>query len=191
MSAKTIHLIRHAQSEHNARVREVSDEDTVRYDPAMRDAPLTALGHAQAQALAEDMAALHELELVVTSPLTRAIQTMTHAFRGHRAPRVVERLHREHLDSFCDVGRAPAELARTFPALTFGHLNNPWWHTEPDHEGPFAREPMPVLQHRVQTFADWLAARPETTIAVIGHGTFLRMLTDVTFDNVQRVVIRL
>ena len=191
MSAKTIHLIRHAQSEHNARVRAVPDEDTVRYDPAMRDAPLTAIGHAQAQALADDMAALPEVELVVTSPLTRAIQTMTHAFRAHRAPRVVEHLHREHLDSFCDVGRAPADLSQAFPALSFAHLDNPWWHTDPDDDGPFAREPIPVLERRVQTFADWLAARPETTIAVIGHGTFLRTLTDVTFDNAQRVVIRL
>lgn len=191
MSAKTIHFIRHAQSEHNARVLNAPDEEAIRMDPALRDAPLTPLGHRQALALGEEVAALHEVELVVTSPLTRAAQTTLAAFARHPAPRIVEQLHREHLDSFCDVGRSPDRLASDFPMLRFDHLDDPWWHVVPDHDGPFAREPLSALERRVAAFADWLAARPESTIAVVGHGTFLRMLTGHSFANAQRIETRL
>lgn len=190
MTAKTIHFIRHAQSAHNARVLEATNEESVRLDPALRDARLTALGEAQAAALRDGIAALQGIELVVTSPLTRAIQTTLAAFDGHPAPRLVEQLHREHQDSFCDIGRAPAALAADFPVLRFDHLDDPWWHEDPAHDGPFARETLDALQRRVSAFRDWLSDRPERSLAVVGHGTFLRLLTDVPFANAQRVVVR-
>ncbi len=190
MSAKTVHFIRHAQSAHNARVQEVPDEDMARNDPALRDAPLSSLGQNQAAALQSEIAGLREIELVVTSPLTRAIQTTLAAFDGHPAPRLVEALHREHQDSFCDIGRPPAALALDFTSLRFDHLENPWWQEDPEHGGPFLRESLSSLERRVAAFADWLSARPEQTVAVVGHGTFLRTLTGHPFDNAQRVMMR-
>lgn len=191
MPKKTIHLIRHAQSRHNARVLEVPEENMARMDPALRDAPLTELGFQQAQRLAEELTALREIELVVTSPLTRAIQTTLAAFGNHPAPRIVEHLHREHQDSFCDIGRSPAELKAEFPMLHFDHLDDPWWQVAPEHEGPYLRETMASLEIRVATFSNWLAARPEQTIAVVGHGTFLRTLTRNAFANAERLVVRM
>ena len=192
MSArKTIHLIRHAQSAHNERVLELPDEDIARFDPALRDAPLTELGHRQAQALADDVAAQEDIELVVTSPLTRAIQTTLTAFGDHPAPRIVAALHREHQDSFCDIGRSPAHLAAEFPMLDFDHLDDPWWHVDPTTDGPFLRETLECLSMRVAAFSDWLRARPEECIAVVGHGTFLRTLSKHRFANAERIVIRL
>lgn len=191
MPSKQIHLIRHAQSAHNARALEVPDEEVVRLDPAMRDAPLTPLGQAQAQALAEEVAGLHQIELIVTTPLTRAIQTMLAAFRDHPAPRLVEPLHREYLDSFCDVGRPPAALAVDFPMLRFDHLDDPWWYVAQSGNAPFAREDHSHFEARIEGFRHWLAARPEHTIAVVGHSTFLRRLTGMPFANAQRVVVTL
>lgn len=191
MPEKQIHLIRHAQSEHNARAQMVADEDVVRMDPALRDAPLTTLGHAQAHALAQEVAGLPQIELVVTSPLTRAIQTMLAAFGDHPAPRLVEPLHREHLDSFCDVGSPPAVLSAAFPTLRFDHLDDPWWYVTQNAPPPFAREDIDHFEARVAAFRHWLAARPETTIAVVGHGTFLRRMTGIPFANAQRVIMTL
>lgn len=190
MPRKTIHLIRHAQSQHNARVLEVPDENIARMDPGLRDARLTPLGHQQAQSLAPEISNLLEIELVVTSPLTRAIQTTLAAFANHPAPKIVEHLHREHQDSFCDIGRSPAQLKAEFPMLEFDHLDDPWWEVALDHEGPYLRETMASLQLRVATFSDWLAARPEQTIAVVGHGTFLRTLTQNPFANAERLIIQ-
>ena len=191
MSGKTIHFIRHAQSMHNARVLEVPDEDIARRDPSLRDAPLTALGLRQAQGLAAEVTQLREIELVITSPLTRAIQTTLNAFADHPARRIVEHRHREHQDSFCDIGRAPEHLAADFPMLRFDHLDNPWWQEAPEHDGPYLREPLEELARRVEVFVDWLQARPEQTIAVVGHGTFLRTLTGKVFANAERFVFRL
>lgn len=195
MPPKHIHLIRHAQSEHNARALSVPDEEVVRRDPGMRDAPLSALGHAQAQALAAEISALPQIELVVTTPLTRAIQTMLAAFANHPALRLVEPLHRECLDAYCDIGRAPAALAADFPLLRFDHLPDPWWHTSTSATDPaappFAREDHATLDHRISAFRAWLAARPEREIAVIGHSSFLRRMTGRDFANAQRIVLPL
>lgn len=191
MPAKTIHFIRHAQSLHNARVLEVPDEDIARRDPSLRDAPLTELGHSQARALTAEVTQLQDVEIVITSPLTRAIQTMLTAFADHPARRIVEHRHREHQDSFCDIGRAPDQLAAEFPMLRFDHLENPWWSEVPYHDGPYLREPLDQLAHRVEVFADWLQTRPEQTIAVVGHGTFLRTLTGKVFANAERFVFHL
>lgn len=49
---------------------------------------------------------------------------------------------------------------------------------------------MAALQRRVASFSDWFVARPEQTIAVVGHGTFLRTLIRNTFANAQRLVIQ-
>lgn len=185
MPVKRIHFIRHAQSQHNARAATAPDEDLLRRDPTLRDAPLTELGHQQALALAAEVSRLRQIELVVVSPLTRAIQTTLAAFHDHPAPRLVQALHREHLDSWCDIGQSPAALAHAFPMLDFDHLDDPWWHVG-DGAEPYVQEPIEALDRRVSTFADWLRARPEGCIAVVGHGTFLRRLTGEGFANAQR-----
>lgn len=191
MSTKRIHFIRHAQSEHNARAAQVSDEDVLRRDPSLRDAPLTALGHAQAAALASEVSGLPEIELVVVSPLSRALQTTLAVFAQHPAPRFVQPLHREMQESFCDIGRSPGVLAADFPQFDFAHLDDPWWHNDTADGAPYPREPLDAFEARVTAFADWLSGRPETCIAVVGHGTFLRRLTGTVFDNAQRVELPL
>jgi broad specificity phosphatase PhoE len=172
--------IRHGESTFNAAHRATG------IDPGHRDARLTAKGEAQAH---EARSALRDIpfELVVVSPLTRAIQTAAILFDGHPSePRLlVEVLHRECQESSCDVGRAASELAAEFPHLDVGHLPEVWWHAE---EGcamtlGLPIEPRPLFDRRVAGFRDWLRARPERTIAVVGHGTFFYHLTGTFLEN--------
>ncbi|MBL4916839.1 histidine phosphatase family protein [Szabonella alba] len=176
------HFIRHAQSHHNALARPGEP------DPMVRDAALTDLGHRQAQALGAEIGDAEGIELVVISPFTRTIQTGLHAFTGSKAPRVILDLHREHLDSYCDVGSDPAALAQSFPDLDFSQLRNPWWYVDPASDAPYAKEPPEMLAERVGAFAAWLKARPEQTIAVVSHGTFLWHLTGHRFANAERLI---
>jgi glucosyl-3-phosphoglycerate phosphatase len=87
--SKTINFIRHAQSTFN----EVFDQTGI--DPLHFDSRVSAAGHQQI-AVAGEVLANFEAELVVTSPLTRAIETALGLFAG-RAPVLVEALHRERL----------------------------------------------------------------------------------------------
>jgi broad specificity phosphatase PhoE len=179
---QVFHFIRHGQSQHNAVARPGGP------DPMLRDARLTDLGQRQAAALGAELGSAPGIDLVVISPLTRAIQTAVAAFAASPAPRLIHHLHRERLDHYCDVGRPPEELAREFPGLAFDHLPDPWWHVNPSDGAPYSCEPEDVLLQRVGDFAAWLKSRPETTIAIVGHGTFLNRLTGHSFDNAERLI---
>ena len=183
MTAKTVHLIRHGQSIFNAAFDAVT-----RIDPMVFDAPLTPTGREQAAALRAEAHGLG-VEIVVTSPLTRAIETTLAAFGPDHAPIRVEALHRERLEHSGDVGRSPLELARDFPLLAFDHLDDQWWHTDFSHPRAIVVEPEPTLLARVERFRAWLVARPERVIAVVGHGTFLHRLTGCHFRNCERLTI--
>ena len=181
MKPKTILCIRHAESTFNAAWR--ADPR----DPLHFDARLSAVGEEQVR---HARAALlrHPVELVITSPLTRALQTTVGLFAGHpSAPRVeVSAVLRERVENSCDLGRSPAELAADFPSLEFAHLDGVWWHAEgvPDHRG-ICVEPVPVVQARVAEFREYLAGRPESVIALVGHGTFMSYLTGRVLANCE------
>ncbi|TXH32271.1 MAG: histidine phosphatase family protein [Rhodospirillaceae bacterium] len=176
----TIHLIRHGQSTFNAHYEATGE------DPMHFDAPLSEIGHRQVAATREALAS-QPFDLVIASPLTRAIQTASGIF-GTRAPIVVDALHREWLNSSCDIGRSVRDLAADFPTLDFAHLSDPWWHVDgPLCEHGFAREPEHVLLDRVASFKDMIAARAEKRIAVIGHGDFFYRLVGRQLKNCEVV----
>ncbi|TLU74338.1 histidine phosphatase family protein [Lichenicoccus roseus] len=179
MTPRTILCIRHGQS--TANVAWENDAE----DPLQIDARLTAKGEAQVRAARERLR--HEpVELVITSPLTRALQTSTGIFADHpnRPPILVEPLHREFQENSGDVGRPASLLAREFPHLSLSHLPEVWWHAEgePDHRGIHV-EPPHRLQDRLARFRALLASRPERTIAVVGHATFFWHLTGEMLEN--------
>jgi broad specificity phosphatase PhoE len=184
---KTIHCIRHGQSTFNAHWLESKT------DPMHVDARLSELGHRQVAERAPDLRQ-YAYELIVTSPLTRAIQTTEGLFKDHpgRPPLLVEPLHRECLDNSCDVGRARADLLADFPHLNLDHLSEVWWHDEGERdERGFVVEPVQVFERRVEDFREWLRARPESLIAVVGHGTFFRQLTGQVLNNCEVAVLTL
>jgi glucosyl-3-phosphoglycerate phosphatase len=174
--SRTVLLIRHGESTFNAAYREPG------VAPLHIDARLTETGLAQV-AKARETLRNTPVDLVVVSPLTRALQTALGIFADHpsRPTLLVEALHREHGYSSCDVGRAPALLAAEYPSLRFDHLPETLWEDdahcpEPDERG-IRVEPIEACHARVERFRAWLDARPERAMAVVGHGTFFHHLT--------------
>ncbi|HEY5863390.1 MAG TPA: histidine phosphatase family protein [Casimicrobiaceae bacterium] len=179
--ASTVLCIRHGESTFNAAWAANPA------DPLHWDARLSALGREQVRQ-ARDVMLRHPVEVVLVSPLTRAIETAVGLFREHpSAPsmRVVPLL-RERVENSCDVGRAPAELAAEFPGLDFAHLPPVWWHAEgeADHRG-ICVEPEAVVRARVAEFRASLRAQEERVIAIVAHGTFLRHLTGRALANCE------
>ena len=185
--ATRIVCIRHGESTFNAH------HAATGRDPGHIDARLSERGHDQV-ATARTRLRDVPFELVVTSPLTRALQTTAGIFSDHPAkPAVlVEVLHRECQESSCDIGRAASALAREFPDFRVDHLPETWWYAEGE-AGPegWHVEPRDRFDARVVGFREWLRARPERTIAVVGHGTFFYHLTGQWLANCETVEIDL
>jgi broad specificity phosphatase PhoE len=197
--SKLAHLIRHGESTFNAAYRETGE------DPIDYDAPLSPTGHRQV-ALGRAAFDALAIDLVVTSPFTRTIQTALGLF-GHRdVAIVVEALHCERLGASCDIGRPPAALRAAFPDLAFDHLDDPWWYVDgtastgfeipaSGRGGPigttFGLEPMTRLQTRIAAFRDWLKARPEPAIAAVGHATFFAEMTGHMMQNCEYLSVEI
>ncbi len=175
---KSILLIRHGQSTFNAHYEKTGE------DPGHFDARLTPLGQQQAEE-AGRLLADEPVDLVITSPLTRAIQTGQAIFAQRAIPFHITCRHRERLESSCDVGRPPHELKADFPHLDFDHLGPIWWHDVPDTPGPFANEPVTLFETRVKAFREWLRDHESQRIAVVGHGTFFHALTGYWMRNCE------
>ena len=174
-----ITFIRHGESEFNRHWA------ATRTDPLIRDAPLSERGHEQVRAARPAALAL-EPDLVLCSPLTRALQTAVGLFGdGGAVPIVVDAAHREWLTGMDDIGSHPEDLAARFPALSFAHLAPAWWHQGPPNEIGVPVEPMDVFHQRVASFQASLDAMPHHRIAVIGHGNFFARILGRLLDNCE------
>ena len=171
-------LIRHGQSTFNAHF------DVTGVDPLHYDARLSRVGREQVMAARITVQKL-AVDLAVVSPLSRAIETCLGLFDPGETKIVVSALHRERLQNSCDIGRPPSVLASEFPSLDFSHLDNCWWHDGVKDERGVSREPEEVVDDRIVEFSEWLAARPEPVVAVIGHGHVFGRMTGHQFANCE------
>lgn len=176
--APTVHFIRHGQSEFN-RVWDVSG-----IDPLIRDAPLSPVGHEQV-AVARAAALRLQPDVVITSPLTRAVQTTLGLFGGSDVRIEVSALHTERVTNTDDIGSPPHVLAERFPALDFAHLPDVWWHDGPCDELGVPVEPRVRFRARVEAFIESLHLRDEAQLVVVGHGTFFGALLGIGLANCQ------
>ena len=185
---KTVHLVRHGQSIHNAHIYRASGADL--NDARYIDSPLTSRGIEQAKALVPVMNSLNP-DLIVCSPFTRATQTMLYAAGHMTKPIIVTPLCIERMAYACDIGSPVSDLHKRFPALDYSLVRPPncWWWTPavPSNQAQTLTmlrrhapgsntniEPGPVFKARAVAFRDWLKTRDETNIAVFAHGKFLR-----------------
>ena len=166
----------------------------------VRDSRLSARGRDQAARLQNVVPGLG-VELVVVSPMTRALQTACIAFQhtdtpmvpwpaiteffteacatalGSRAPRF--RTAADRAQDPANQGRNAAELSSSedltalprFSTLRKAHLPSEWWHVAPDRA-------------RLRAFLRWLEHAPEHRIAVVAHWGFIRyVLDEACFDE--------
>mmetsp|Transcript_2693 Transcript_2693/g.6318 ORF Transcript_2693/g.6318 Transcript_2693/m.6318 type:complete len:166 (-) Transcript_2693:33-530(-) len=134
--AKTVALIRHGHSQHNPRDGAFMGGFAWLSNLFQRDTSLTDEGLAQAVAVNESLSdrddPLNSVEVVITSPLSRCIQTTLAIFGdGDVPPRCICPLHTERCVFPCDTGRSPEALAEEFPSVRrfpgFEELEEQWW----------------------------------------------------------------
>ncbi|CAG9460731.1 unnamed protein product [Pedinophyceae sp. YPF-701] len=190
---KVLHLMRHGQTEMNVFLRRHYDRNgnhalLPHEDPMMIDTRLTAEGKEQARCKQSEVLELDPRpELVVFSPLSRAIETGQLAFAGlPDVPRTVTPLATEKVWYGADLGRSPSELAKDFPDLDLSDLPEVFWYTGKDgNPSKPVDEPERVFVRRIEQLRDWLAARPEKSIALVAHWGVLKVLSGRSFDNCE------
>lgn len=199
---KVIHLVRHGQGFHNV----AGHTDSAQYlSFDWEDAHLTDFGWQQAEALHRHIQNLPEqlhIDLVVSSPLTRTLETATGVFAGQAwsddsqgIPLMREQ--RGHQDrqakrqamstagcppiiahELCreHLGRHPCDKRRTLSHYKkqFPAVDFSLIKTEEDELwGPDFREEKEQIKARGLKFMQWLMTRPEQRIAVVSHSSFL------------------
>jgi broad specificity phosphatase PhoE len=147
----TLLLVRHGQSEWNA---------AGLLQGQRADVPLTELGHAQAAAVAADLARLRPGALV-SSDLLRAVQTAEHCARATGLP----------------VRTTPALREQGYGALEGRPSQELWdvvdW-TDPHWAAP-GGESLAELHGRVAAFLEEVSAEPPAeVIALVTHGDTIR-----------------
>lgn len=177
-ATRRVYLLRHGQSTFNAAYA------LTQTDPLLFDARLSDLGQQQVAEVADQIKQLN-VELIVTSPLTRCLETATRLVNGSVPPILIQPLLRERLFCSCDVGRYPNLLAAEFPNIDFGDLEPVWWYVAETDQPSFSIEPLEVFEQRVSDFCLWLNQRPESSILVVGHADFFKHLIGVKLGNCE------
>lgn len=175
-SDSAIYFLRHGQSEFNA----VFDGTK---DPVIPDAPLTELGKSQAL---EARGAVKELgiERIITSPLTRALETATILSKNEIEIDVWD-CHRELLNYSCDIGSPPEKLKAKFPNLKFDHLQNTWWYEQSINFPKIVKEPKSLIENRLRKFMLQISYLPNKNTLIVGHGNTYKEIIGFMLSNCQ------
>ena len=205
---KTVYIIRHGESEFNAAC---SARGSSWEDPLLFDAKLTARGRSQALHLRKDVLKwqLPEDVLWITSPLTRALETLLHVHPrvcpsdfscDSNAMKNVVVLPEvaERLSTSGDIGRKPSDLYDEFPMLRkqLEELDDVWWFTREDRPNcPYKKlflshEPKDTVKKRIKIFRKWIIDRPEKSFVAVGHSMFWREFATVCNNGLKQDMLR-
>ena len=188
-NSKIIHLVRHAEGTHNVEKKYKAEEHL--------DAPLTNVGIKQCTTFSEEIATkLNNIECIVTSPMTRAIQTAQFCFDDHinngQVPFVACEEWRETVNYLCDVRRETSYLRDEFPKLNFEHIQHetdPIWDyykaiygTQDDFGQLRELADLDSLKVRCRAALDFIIKREEKEIAIVSHSALFYHLFN-SFDD--------
>ena len=164
-------LLRHGQSEFNLHF------SVTRRDPGIIDPRLTPLGHQQAEEAARALADAG-IERIITSPYTRALQTVAPIARALGVPVLINPIVRERYAFACDVGTARDILERDWPDHDFSGIDEIWW--------PPIEEPVESIEGRAALFrAEMAAATDWSNTLVVSHWGFILAATGQSVTNGQ------
>ena len=176
---KTIYCIRHGIARHNI-LYPLIQEQAYRGEENI-DTKLTEVGKKQAEKLKEIWHEHNEIELVITSPLSRTLETASILFKDTKVPILAQELLREYplgLDT-PNKRASRTKLIKTYPEVDFSLILSDQDTLWRENESELPEN----LKKRVQKTKEWLLDRPEKTIALVGHSTFLHELLYNKFDD--------
>jgi broad specificity phosphatase PhoE len=192
---KIIHFQRHGQGYHNLIYRILDEsgrpvQDVYDPDPAVNpfvrpeivDSPLTEHGRAQCASQRSKASSLQP-ELLIVSPLHRAIQTAQITFEDFRGkvPFVAHEACREELGLLvCNKRRPLSETIREFPDVDFSLVTSG---EEDTLWSPEERECPVDKSKRIYSFlVDYVRHLPQKEIGVVGHSAWMFNMCNAVMD---------
>ncbi|KAI4142245.1 MAG: hypothetical protein L6R39_005022 [Caloplaca ligustica] len=166
--APTIHLVRHAQAVHNLTTA----------NQHMHDPPLTSFGEQQCRELSARFPHHSSIDLLVSSPLRRTMQTTLIAFKPELS-RGVKYIAlpevQETSDLPCDTGSKLSVLKEEFKdqPVDFSLVPKDW----DSKQGKWVAN-QEAIERRCCEARKWLKDRSEANIVVVTHGGLLHYLTE-------------
>ncbi len=164
-------LLRHGQSEFNLHF------GATRRDPGIIDPRLTELGQSQAAEAARQLAG-EGITRIITSPYTRALQTVSPIAKALGLTVFINPIVRERYAFACDVGTPKTELEQAWPEHDFSTVEEVWW--------PPVEETAESVVGRAALFRAEMAALPDwSDTLVVSHWGFILSLTGISVTNGQ------
>jgi broad specificity phosphatase PhoE len=166
---KRLFLIRHGEGVHN--VDWYTYGEQAYYMKEKTDPHLTNIGVQQAKRCGETFKEINNIELVITSPMMRCLQTMDNVFKNVDVPVLANENAREYPMSlqYANKRSKKSELEKLFSYVDFSNLTS-----EEDNKWNSERlETREELNIRKQNLLDFIKKRPEKNIAIVSHSTYI------------------
>lgn len=165
-------------------------------DPLFYDTELTEQGVSEAREAASTAAGLQPVpQLIVSSPLQRALHTADLTFPNTCTPRLALSLARERTYFSSDVGQPRCDLERQWPHWSFdGVPDNIWWLDHSEEKGDpqaIIKESKEHFQERMKALQRYLCNRSEDCIALVTHRDVIENLAGTSPKNCQFLTIKL
>ncbi|EMC95903.1 hypothetical protein BAUCODRAFT_508777 [Baudoinia panamericana UAMH 10762] len=166
--APILHIMRHGQGYHSEAVNKNGHE--------IRDPWLTPKGVEQCHERCKSFARHDQVELLLASPLRRALQTCALSFAPvlDKSIKIIALpMAEEASDAPCDTGSPLEVLRKDFPQhVDFDHIKYGWFH----HDGEYAIDPK-ALNARAAKLRRWIRDRSEKEVVLVSHGFFNHYMT--------------
>ena len=170
--SKYLYLIRNGHSLHNCLYSKNGIQAF--YSSRVIDAPLTKIGINQAHQLKQEMKD-KKVDLVLVSPLQRALKTANIAFHDRKVPIISKEYLREYPmgGQICNMRSNIEDMKDVYPAIDFSSIRS--------NKDIFWRkrgETLHNLMVRALTIEKYILQRPEKHIVVLGHESFISQFKD-------------
>ena len=177
---KTLYLIRHGTSLHNLYYKKMGEMAYIKF----MDSPLMNEGVEEAKKLKKRWTELNDIELVLTSPLSRTLSTTDIIFRNTRTPIIVLDELLEYPQSYhrCNMRCAVGDLIKIYPKMNFDNIDNNIDFDFMDDKRD-NNEEIKYLEKRIHKLKDWIKGRKEKNIAIVGHSSYLNYMINGLVDN--------
>ena len=177
---KILQLIRHGHSLHNELFHKIGVQ-AFRI-PETIDASLTEQGHSQSIELGNSWSKKQEIQLILTSPLTRTLETTMNIFGDTDIPIECHEFLREYPigHDTCNQRASLTQIKNRYPKIKY--------HLESDTDifwKPDQRETLESLNERINQMIEYVRSRNEINIAIVGHSSFLGPIKDKHISYIE------